>query len=230
MWKGKWCYVILIIMMHVCLLSLSCSGTNETTSVDAANPQRSVELLDPTALKSVGKVVLSLNGLEPYEAGFLSDAVAVILREVGWEVADYIEIAKATQAHMQNKNAAVAYRQFAIQQGDSTVQFSLPSTNPEELDYLEVARRVNADALLIGTVLFGKHYERRAESDEEEFALDRIIVTSLSLKIVDLATESTILEMVSNYERGRSSFDVAKDVATMLSEQLSRAEQYRPLK
>ncbi len=165
-----------------------------------------VTVHDQLTLEDINRTAVFLTGGEPHNTRVLRDALSIELQNMGWNVVSRLEL---------EKKVTHDWEQWLY------LPDSLKADTTKVMSETQIAKLVDANAFLTGTVLFGRHQYANLEK-ESSASSEKIVITAISFQIVDVEQEKTILEAVVGYINGKSAPYAAEDVRQLLEENVRR--------
>ena len=184
-----------------------------------------VSVRDRGSLKLARKAVIFLDGADTPALNILVDALAVELREIGWNVASRVEVESALQSGFEEVQKLLPDSVRSNPMKFDAWFGSLPQHRQEVItksgDDAAVAGLVGADVYVVGTVVVGRQQYTSTE-DEKTVSAEKVVVAAISVHIVSTSQKRPILEAVLGYVYGKGGPFVAKDIRAMIETNLRK--------
>jgi len=180
-------------------------------------------------LSKINKIALSITSTSPLFGDVAEDQFSVKLRNKGFKLVELSKISDLTLREARKKELERLKEQLEIEkqldqvgeQSKEQKRLELLEKQLEEAanelrkevrDTVDVAKELGLDAVLIGTLLEGKR-QASFPNDNPPRIVDKIIVTTFHIKVVDAKTSSVVLTILLEYDKGE---DVSNAVDTMV--------------
>jgi len=180
-----------------------------------------VAVRDAEALRSIKRVVVLVSGAEPYYTNVMQQALAIELRNMGWEIIGDQEIREVVQRDLESWYSELPDSVRANPEWLRSWLLSLPDSVQARItgrtDDVTVAKLIDADAYVTGTILMGR--QQYASGDKSfQATAEKMVVTDFALQIVNVKDRKEIFGAVLGYRHGQGIGYAAEEMAGKIIE------------
>ncbi len=99
------------------------------------------------------------------------------------------------------------------------IQETQQGTQRKSFDVVEIGRKLGLDAALVGTIFEGKQ-QINLSSEKPPRVLEKIVVSTFYLQVIDIKTERIVLSVMLEYDKGESLMSAIDTMTKLIKEEL----------
>lgn len=174
--------------------------------------------------KKIRKVAVLITSTLPLFGGVAEDQLAIKLRDKGFDVIESSKVSEATQKELireelKNLETRLDLERQLGKPGEKSIDQKITEKQIEQLKeastkkgiLLEIGKKLGLDAAIIGTLFEGRR-QIGFSDDNPPLSMEKIVVSTFYLQVIDIKTEKVILSVILEYDKGES---ITKAIDTM---------------
>lgn len=139
--------------------------------------------------KKINRLSVLVTSTSPLFGQVAEDYLTLKLRDLNYEIIDRSKFSEATIREL-NKL-------------ENTVDSDKSKQQAEILSVIKIGNKLGLDALITGTLFEGRRQVSFSEENTPRF-MDKTVVATFSLQIIDINTERILLSIILEYDKGEN--------------------------
>lgn len=197
-------------------------------------------------LKQMKKVAVLITSTLPLFGEVAEDQLMIKLRDMGLDVIQRSKITDLTQKELMREEVRTLEEELKIykeqlefekqlekedesirglkrlekqaEQIAAQIERMKESSQKENLNIVEIGQKLGLDTAIVGTLFEGKRQISFSE-DKSPSAMEKIVVSTFYLQIIDIKSDKVILAMMLEYDKGESVMNAVDAVTNIIKEE-----------
>jgi hypothetical protein len=204
----------------------------------------------PTAdLKKIKKVAVLLTSTLPLFGEVAEYQLIIKLRDMGFDVTERSKLSDLTQKELMKEEVSGLQEELKISEQQIELEKKLEkedeklkevkrlqnrakqiverlekildSPQKEILNIVEIGKKLNLDTAIVGTLFEGKR-QISFPDDKPPSAMEKIVVSTFYLQMIDIKTEKVVLAIMLEYDKGESITSAIDTVTEIIKDERKR--------
>ncbi|MGD0078098.1 MAG: hypothetical protein ABSB91_05670 [Sedimentisphaerales bacterium] len=201
-----------------------------------------------TELKNIRRVSVMVTSTLPLFGSVAEDQLSLKLRDLGFNLVDRSKLTDVTQKELikdearkleeelktykeqldlekklgdePNSSNDIKRLESRIDQALAQIKKAKEDPQKDALNIADVGRKLGLDAAIVGTIFEGKR-QISFSDDKPASTMDKIVVSTFYLQIIDIKTERVLLSITLEYDKGESITTAIDTMTKLIKEQLT---------
>ncbi len=173
-----------------------------------AKPANVAKIIKPEKafdLKKINKISVLVNSTSMQFAQTTEDYLTIKLRDNGFEVVKKDLVSETTMKELSK-----------LQQQQEEKK---DKENVETLNIINIGKKLGLDAVIIGSVFEGR-WVHSFTKDNPPKSMEKIVVSTFYLQVVDIKTEDVVLAIVLEYDKGENLVNAVDTIVEQIVKEL----------
>ncbi len=201
--------VTLTLLLWLCVFGRDAFGSESETDLPDSKPRNIARIIKPPDvskkdLRKIKRTAVLITSTSELFGQVAEDLLAAKLRDANFEVVERTKVSEVTVEELNR------IRKQA--EADKETQQDVI------LNVIKIAQKLGLDAVIAGTLFEGRRQTTFPEDKPPRF-MDKIVVSTFYLQVIDARTEKVVLSVILEYDKGETVVNAVDVICRIIKEE-----------